>query len=516
MMLAGVVMHALVVDDNKSFCDNIGSFILSHIPRVKQVTVAFDGFEALDLLASIPVDIVLADVRMPRLDGIELATIVRRRFPFVKIVFLSAYDDSQYLKQAIRLKAFDYLLKPVDYDELVVILNQVIDRIENDRLNEQKISQIDRLTIQRILRTRIEGKHSGESSQDETISLQFPRYSLILLRYPQDLDFAALLDKYPLRQNQWFIPYQTGLAYLVVAHDDQSEQSILHDAGRFVEYFRVKYNTMVQAVISCSVQSLNELSTARVQTDKLAELGYFMQSQSLISKIDLPHQHQFIDWMSIRNHVQILLTNNNPTDLTKFVRELNQLIYKYEHYDRISTEMLYINIVQESVHHLRELGKYVDSYFDTDLAITKYVQDCLYYSDLHQMTLSILLRWSQSVIAPDDENETIIKAFIAYIDQNFANNITLDSLSSHLFISRSTLCMLIKNKLGQTVNEYINERRLMQGRDFLMNTDMSITDIAMRSGFSDANYFIKRYKKQYGLTPQVDRMRLRRSEPYEC
>ncbi|MDD2286652.1 MAG: AraC family transcriptional regulator, partial [Paludibacter sp.] len=254
----------------------------------------------------------------------------------------------------------------------------------------------------------------------------------------------------------------------------------------------------------------------RVQTEKLAELGYFMQSQSLISKIDLPHQHQFIDWVSIRNHVQMLLTNNNPTDLTKFVRELNQLIYKYEHYDRISTELLYINILQKSVHHLRELGKHVDSYFDTDLAIAKYAQECLYYSDLHQTTLAILLRWSQSVIAPDDENETIIKAFIAYIDQNFANNITLDSLSSHLFISRSTLCMLIKNKLGQTVNEYINERRLMQGRDFLMNTDMSITDIAMRSGFSDANYFIKRYKKQYGLTPQVDRKRLRRSEPYEC
>ncbi|MDW7656233.1 MAG: response regulator [Bacillota bacterium] len=508
-------MHALVVDDNKSFCENVGQFVLSHIPRIHHVTVAMDGFEALEILSAQIVDLVLADVRMPRLDGIELATMISRRYPWIKIIFVSAYDDSQYLKQAIRLKAFDYLLKPVDYDELVLIMNQVIDRIEHDQVNERKLSQVNRLTLQRTMLALIEGKPSGFPWDNADLTLDANFYYLVMLHYQHELDIEALIEKYPLQQKQWFVPGQDGISFIIIGQDSLDFQMILHNVGRFIDFFRAKYDISIQALISDVVKEISELSLARDQIETLSEICYFCQDCPMITSQDLQTLCPLDDWSHKMDQIQRAVKNNNPDDLLSLITEYRQAVYQQKKYDRRSTKRLYLVLLQEAAQVMANMGLTMEADFKTDLSIIKIVDDCVSYFELHELACAFLLRWSRYKPQHQDETIQIASAVTAYIDQNYNMNITLDSLSSQLFISRSTLCAAVKRGLGQTVNAYINERRLIQSRYLLLNTDMSIKDIAQESGFTDANYFIKRYKKQFKLTPQADRKRLRRGESDE-
>jgi two-component system, response regulator YesN len=120
------LLKALVIDDE----DMTRNILLNFLPwlemGVESVCEANNGVNALELVSTFVPDIVLCDVRMPKMDGIEFSTHLYELLPDCKIIFLSAYTDKEYLKSAIKLKAVSYIEKPIDLDEITEILKQAI------------------------------------------------------------------------------------------------------------------------------------------------------------------------------------------------------------------------------------------------------------------------------------------------------------------------------------------------------------------------------------------------------
>ncbi len=131
--------HALIVDDEEEFLDTL-------VKRLKKRSLntigAKNGEEALQMLEQHPVDVVVLDVRMPGMDGIQTLREIKRNFPLVEVVMLTAHASMEVAIEGMELGAFDYLMKPVDIDELLYKLQ---DAFKKKSIQEEKIKNIKKL-----------------------------------------------------------------------------------------------------------------------------------------------------------------------------------------------------------------------------------------------------------------------------------------------------------------------------------------------------------------------------------
>lgn len=132
-------MYRMMIADDEDG-ERIGiQYLLNKLGFEFNIIEAEDGKEALRKLEECAVDILMTDVRMPFIDGLELSEIVRNRFPDTEIIFFSGYDDFSYVKQALSIQAVDYILKPVNPEEFKKVIDLVIARIERKRQSNYMI-----------------------------------------------------------------------------------------------------------------------------------------------------------------------------------------------------------------------------------------------------------------------------------------------------------------------------------------------------------------------------------------
>lgn len=123
------LVKMLIVDDEPVICEGLRRTIDWERLGVRVVDVAYDGAEALRLVEERDVNVVLSDIRMEGMDGLELAERLKERFPDVRVVMISGYEDFEYARQAIRLGVSDYLLKPVEIDELTEVVKTIVEGV---------------------------------------------------------------------------------------------------------------------------------------------------------------------------------------------------------------------------------------------------------------------------------------------------------------------------------------------------------------------------------------------------
>lgn len=130
-------MKVFIVDDEKIIRKGISSILQQHIPSLEIIGEAADGAEALEKISANVPDIVITDVKMPNMDGVELTKELHRQHPSTKIIVLSGYDDYNYVRQSMKNGALDYLLKPIDKHEFLSLINLLV-RNESESKEQPK------------------------------------------------------------------------------------------------------------------------------------------------------------------------------------------------------------------------------------------------------------------------------------------------------------------------------------------------------------------------------------------
>ncbi len=141
------MLKLLIVDDEKNTRETLKDYISWHELGITKVETAKNGLDALGILQNFIPNILLTDVRMPKMDGIELATKIRENYPECKIIFLSGYSDKEYLMSAIKLRAFGYIEKPINRQEVITIITDAVSLY----YEEQKIRSDERNRIHSLV-----------------------------------------------------------------------------------------------------------------------------------------------------------------------------------------------------------------------------------------------------------------------------------------------------------------------------------------------------------------------------
>ncbi|MCU6711973.1 response regulator [Paenibacillus sp. J5C_2022] len=492
-------MRILIVDDEKEIRSGI-CFLLSQSKlseRLEVIGTASDGNEALSIVNCNDIDIVITDIRMPGMSGMELIREVRTAHPHIHIIILSGYDDFGYAREAIRYGALDYLLKPVDDKELIGILTKIVEQSERDKglsLFKSKedfrmesedwkavvLCGIDYLPERRVHELGGEnvllwmlGKLFTEVAQDIGDACIITGDHAIPFRYMFGLSAA---DKEELQQKlsafthsihrfcaeRIKVPLSLGVSGLY--HNDALHTLELYDYTLFVQAHRALFSRVL-------------LGSGIYDDERDGEPKHHLVSERLEAALEIHDEdvimreiHTLIDACVEEGDVKVLLLTLEK--LLFIVHD--KLQEKFAPSDRLGIEQM-----------------------------KQTLEVLLWSSDIGQLR-KIMMEWMQDVLSkldPDKQEGQLLGRAKKYIQAHLHHPINLAEVSQETHISPQYLSKLFREKTGETFIEYMTKLRIDEAKRLLQEPGVKVYEVAERVGYSNWKHFSRVFKQYTGYGP---------------
>ena len=494
---------------------------------------ASDGEIALPQIAKIKPDIVITDIKMPFMDGLELARHIRKDFPQIEIVILSGYEEFGYAKEAISLGVSKYLTKPISSSELIEEINQLKEIIE-ERKREREISKHYLNDIKEDTRkARQEFFNelvSGTKSVSETISAAdelginlSAQYYVVVLGIVNSVEhehteyshrvvniYNAVYDWFDDNNVLYFDRDLEGTAMIFMADSDEALRSQMNV---FLEEFKsiinayehIKYYLGVGETVS----RISELGKSFTTAGKAFAHRYFDAECSVVFSSDRKTAP-----MASQEDVSISMINPRNFDRTRVVDflktgEASELdFFVSEFFDNLGEEAVKSNMFRQYMamdlyfttsEFVSNLGldkdklEAVDSKLacaENEEAIQKYFYKLI--SDAFELRDSV----------SHNKYKDIVDSVIKYIETNYMDeDLSLNTLAEHVRFSPNHLSMIFSQQTGMTLSKYLIEYRISKAKEALKCTSLKSSEIAIEIGYKDPHYFSYMFKKITGMTP---------------
>ena len=516
----------MVVDDEIISREGIIRNINKRNLDISVIKQADDGVHALLLAQNYHPDIVLSDVRMPRMDGIEMAYKLREADPDVKIIFMSGYSEKKYLKSAIHLRALSYVDKPIDYDELEKVLVEAIQMVHDERKKREETDIHERLAKNfpliknEIALKLITNYHDSGKPFD---------YSLLGIQ--PESDFVTVLIQLLHKENI------TNHDYFTLMEDTMEQLMFNLEAHGLVGIPTIKDDYYILLHIACPAHNphlLKKENILKIFSNLVPlwnNIDYFVAVGRQVSGIGNVSESYRSAVLALQKLFfvgfnQILFSDNEKVDSYLFLDEKIKEFRKYLLQDNEEHAISLIhNLTKELTLYTNTLASNIKNYFyrmllqlyetsrdlflDTFLAIHDYNQSWQILikfntlSELETYTLEqIGLFFEYRNKKRDNSSKVLqIKSYIAsnYLD----SNLSVKQISEYSFISMAYMCSMFKQETGNTINQYITNLRIEKAKELLKNKSYNISDVAELVGISDSQYFARIFRKNVDMTPTM-------------
>ena len=487
-----------------------------------------DGEMALSMLQDIKPDILITDIRMPFMDGLELCRAVSATMPWMYIVILSGYDDFAYAREAISLGVKEYLLKPVSGQELMQVLNHIADCIREDKRRQanlrtyrDQLASTGQLLKQRLLTDLISGASEAdvmERARALQMSLTAGRYLTMVIDWGQD-DVSAeetraaesLLCRLADSSGGTVCLGQTQgrFVMLVMGDDDNDIEERTYGLAQAVK-FDVERNTELKPrmAIGTTVKALREVPNSYADACALLRTlhnaDHANRERSIVGMLDLAPK----DSVTLANvkvpQIFEKLRHANPGEIGDILSDYIQSIGQSAAQSKLIINYIFVDIVLSASRIIRECGgdpqEIIPSAFEPDgkSAMTATLEEAL---DMARELLSRALQFR------DEQGSArygvVIRKAKSYMDEHFSNpDLTLRDVAGYVALSNNHFCTVFSQETGVTFTEYLTAIRLAKAKELLRDKQMRTSDVAFTVGYNDPHYFSYLFKKNAGMSPR--------------
>lgn len=491
---------------------------------------ASDGELALPLIEDIQPDILITDIKMPFVNGLELSKIVKRSMPWIKIIILSGHDEFEFTKEAISINVDEYLLKPISSSDLLTALKKVVAKIEYEKSQKENFELINnRLkdSMQMMKEKFLSDLATGIVPYTEALEkadyfglnivARYYAAILVTLEYKQDqeegnnyLEYIkgeALIDDV-IENNDDVFKYKINLKkiVLIVKNDDPEElESYCYSLAQSVKS-QVETNTSCS--LAASIGSIRERIQGIASSLKDAEIAmnfsYVFGKNNIIGIPDtkLPivnnkglfplDEGKMIEYLRFHDEEYIL------SKLSPFIEDIREQESNSFFYTQI-----FFSITIAVVKFIEELGETVEDILP-ELNDIDGIIDCIYTIDGFICYINKLISRAIELRESKKKNkygEIIWKAKM-FIDQNYADSsLSLNMVADHVNVSPSHFSTIFSQELSTTFIEYLTSVRISKAKEKLSTTNLKSSEIAYKVGYNDPHYFSHVFKKETGLRP---------------
>ncbi|MDF2537481.1 MAG: two-component response regulator, CheY-like domain protein [Herbinix sp.] len=519
-------MKLLVVDDEIISREGIIRNINNRDLDITEIKQADDGMHALLLASTYHPDIVLSDVRMPRMDGIEMAYKLREADPDVKIIFMSGYSEKEYLKSAIHLRALSYVEKPIDYDELEKVLAEAIHLIHIERKRREEADMQERLAKNfSLLKNEIALKLITKYQDAQ------PSFDYTLLGIQPDHDFVTVLIQLIQKESI------TNNAYFTLMEETMEQLLQLLDANGIISIPTVKDDHYILLHIACPINKRHLLKKDHIikMFSELIPLwnnvNYFVAVGKQVCGIgNVPDSYRSavltLQKMFFVGFDQILFSGSYKGDSYIFLGDKIKDFRSYLIQDNKDHAITLIHdLIQELTLHSNTLASNIKNYFyrmllqlyetsrelfvDTFLETHDYNQawqTLTKFNTLYELETYTIEQIEAFFKYRNEKRDNLGKVLQIknYIAANYTNsNLSVKQISEYAFISMAYMCSMFKQETGKTINQYITNLRIEKAKELLKNKSYNISEVAEHVGINDSQYFAKIFKKNVDMTPTM-------------
>jgi len=544
------VYRLLIVDNEEYVVNGLVELFQQEKGLDLEVAGAYSAAEALHQLMTTRMDIVITDIRMPGMNGLELQKIIVSRWPRCKVIFLSGYDDFNYAQEAIRAGSVNYILKTEDDQVILDAVREAIHRLESERATEQVLhearSQLKQ-ALTGLQREFFEGLLSGDKHLLRSLEKQFDELRIPLAPNRPVSVVVGKIDEWPAEHSHYdrslllyavqnvaneylslssvhtsFVYERSKLVWLIQTKAEPWMERFLDDASKGMATQFV-YGAFECIQSSCSDLLHLPLSFAIGGHPKPWEsLGG--EADRLLASIQSSVRRQMLHMQ--REEAEARDSGNAYTLQQEAFKQYELLAYSLEHgnreeFGRILDALLDAgdqasrsgnHIVRQGIAGavLSVLCGYLDKLpaGEADAAILDMKRSCeagrpetweTQRSQARSLAAWILGRHAQ---AEESEENRILTSIHSYLNANLGGDLSLKTMALALGHNPSYLSRLYKQKAGKGLSETVMELKLARAKALLAQPNYRIQDISKAVGFLSDHYFYRFFKRATKLTPQ--------------
>lgn len=510
------MIKIFVADDENLIREGIRNCVENHGQEYSFCGEAPDGELAIPLIQELKPDILIADVRMPFIDGLELSRIVKKSMPWLHIIILSGHDEFTYAQQALSIGVDAYILKPVNSEKLLQTLSEVVDRIEKEKheyLNIEKMLKRDELEqtiirehfLSQMVAVKVSMNEIMDFSQRHGIDLLAKQYMVCQVTLSdlnaEELKKVRVLSSRLVENQKNAICFLKGTDRLVCIVKGDNEEMVREKAYETAQLIRHQFNLYLELEISVGIGSM---------TDRIGEISSsYRDACEVLSGIKL-RKNDIIGFEDV-NSQRFMKRNDIVVDVPT--------VEKLRHITRADIP----SVIEKQFHNLD--NTLVDSilyryYLLMDMLLAAVgltkgkMSEKMEQSP--QQILKISQSWEECVRYTTEMLEIMIDHRVEeeryskeiqlakdYINQNFSEpSLSLYTVSKIVGFSPNHFSTVFSQETGETFIEYLTKRRIIEAKKLIMNTDKRFADIAFEVGYSDSHYFSYVFKKKIGKSPK--------------
>ncbi|WP_438446361.1 response regulator transcription factor [Gorillibacterium sp. sgz5001074] len=541
------MFHLLIVDDYPDQVESIASTIPLQELDIGEVYKAYSGMEALEILRSFTVDIVITDIRMPGMSGLELVERIREDNRSAKYIFISGHADFEYAQRAIVLQSSYYLLKPVSTEELVETLRSVVSALHDEwkRISSYQqavytLRENMSLLSGELLNHLLQGRRYPKGVMEKKVRmLDLPfrtgdRTGMFIIRLEEEFDE---LDDYDLSLMEFAVANiacelfgdlfhlwhckdsSDNLVFLVKPIREQSRphgeetpgegdwHRIEKRAAMLHKNVSVYLKRSVSVAVAKSslefpagVSRAHQSCLAAVRSQIGTESNFYIlvedePEQGVRGCLTVPYQPPLL--------IHLLETGSWERASGKLDDMLSELAEKWAESPEYALEMY--AVVMSSFHYIahkngRQLAEIVGNggtgLVDGAVPVRSYKQLKDWVCHAFTKLMEEADRSTRS------SRSLVVKRIHQFIDTNIGQDLSLQAVSEHVKLHPAYLSKVYKTETGLSLGDYIVKVRMEQAAELLRNGSGKIYEIASQTGYLTTHYFSKVFKNYHGMTPQ--------------
>ncbi|MFC0272679.1 response regulator [Metabacillus herbersteinensis] len=495
--------NVFIVDDEPLIIEGMKALLPWEDYGLKVVGEASNGSEALEKLGDCHVDILLTDIMMPIMDGLELISKTKKWYPDIKYIVLSGYQEFEYVKKGMILGIENYLLKPVNEQELLSTLMNSIEKLDKSSNNEKAYTILRDNTIWRGLIQDIDVKEWRERIELYNMDFSGQNLSVVLIQLSDKIrsqNISFIRDRIEELIESVCIINPDGELILLVpsTSEDEIKQKLenlnLLLASNNCGRYHISIGSFVCSIkeICKSYQHAKELSNFRLV---LKESGFI--TEELTTKYTQTNLSTSYKWDDLKRFIVASEKEKAFLWIKGAFDEINS-----------SGKKVAPTVIRGfAIEIVTTMQKEVESHtINQTVGIVKQILEAYSINRL----IEILTDFASNIIRKLDQKpehrSPIIQSVVQYIQEHFDEELSLKTLSFKFHINSIYLGQLFHKETGLVFSEYMNHLRLEKAKKLLRETHLKAGIIGKQVGYSDSAYFYKQFKKVVGITPSAWRM----------
>ena len=513
----------LIVDDEIMIRNGLYNMIPWRKLEIDDVRTASCAQEALELARETKPDIVLTDICMPEMDGLEMTRLMLEFLPNLRVLVLTGYDDFKYAQKSCYLGVKEFILKPVDEVSLANSIKLQVENIKNELqsslkyniLNRKRVLENQRAFEKSLMQLTEKANETEGIDIDDLVLEENCRYQVCLISPVLSGDSVwvlhknlllisiktILIDMIDSNNSGWTFQNRDGdivVIYYIKNNDDSAEEQI----SKLQEIVNVEYDVDLETGIGPIAANISKIKTSYMKAKENVKANK--------TEVNLPEESPVVE-------------GSRQKDKLSYYR--NKMLESIPDTERVKKYLkLYIDEVRNSgmkkVNAEQKFYELASAFYWEYLKTTGYQADgrletlitTLQGNDLENCCVFIEMFIAKLMYTNKKQMHEIVEAAAKYINEKLTEDLTVFTLAEQFHVARNYFSRLFKKEMGEGCNEYITRLRIEKAKQLLGASRLKTYEIAEKIGYHDTNYFSLAFKKNTGLSPKEFREKLNNPE----